>query len=104
MRVRAFNERQEDELSLVKFQAWLSGLYVKAAVAGCFDSSVEYPENPVGDEREKTVGEIAEEVGKTEEELNQEMVYATMLVQQANFELGKFYESHKKDNKGEKGE
>ena len=81
-------ERSELEQVRIKNQeyiAWLTGFYVRLAVAELFGgkSASKYPQKPLTDHSD-SIAEIAEKNGKTEEELNAELVMATLQIREAN--------------------
>ncbi len=69
---------------MMEYNAWLNGIYVRNAIASCFDKKCEYPENPLA---KKDMKSIAERTGKSEVEMNRELVMATLKIRQANAEL-----------------
>lgn len=87
-RIDIHNENQEYRIKEIEYQAWISGIFVKAAIASSFDKKYKYPENPIA-ERSKSPKEIAKRSGKTEEQLKQEEAYAVLLVKKANANIAK---------------
>lgn len=55
---------------------------------GIFNKKAKYPENPLL-ENTKTIKEIAKNNNKSEEEMNQELLYMTLRVRQTNARLEK---------------
>lgn len=84
LRFETVTEQKKEEAKQIQFRAWLSGLYVKCAVASALSSKNKYPENPL---LSTNLSDLAERTGKTEEELNGEKVMMTMLVMEANAKL-----------------
>ena len=58
------------------------------AVVAAFNKKAKYPENPLL-ENTKTIKEIAKNNNKSEEEMNQELLYMTLRVRQTNARLEK---------------
>ena len=89
LKFEAEANRKEEELKLIEYQCWLSGVYVRDAIASAFNGNkYKYPENPLT-VINKSPKEIAKKSGKTEEELRQEEAYASLLVKQANSNIAK---------------
>lgn len=74
-----------DESRRLSNLAWSIGVYVAHAI-GCAFGKGKYPENPVIQEQ-TSLEYIAKNNGKTEEELSQELMLATLMVDAANYEL-----------------
>jgi len=71
-------------------------VFVQAAVGSCLSKKVTYPQCPVS-ESKKSIKEIAEENGKTEEELKQEMRLMELRIKQANAHIESVRKDRKKD-------
>ena len=91
IRLNAWRKQKEDEINqkskLIDYQSWISGAYVKIAVASAFSNKISYPQKPFGsnDKKESLPQKVYDE--KTEEELKQEERYFELLVKQANAKL-----------------
>lgn len=83
---------------MMEYNAWLNGLYVMNAIASCFDKKHEYPENPLA---RKDIKSLAEKTGKTEVEMNRELVMATLKIRQANAEINEKLSKNKTDSEGD---
>lgn len=88
----AFNEKAERTVQMERartecgeYLAWLTGLYVELAVAAVFGGKKarSYPQKPITD-RSDSISEIARKNGKTEEEINAELLLATLQINEAN--------------------
>ena len=88
----AYNDKMEYALKMEKartesgeYLAWLSGLYVQMAVGAVLGGkkAKRYPEKPLTD-RSDSIEEIAKRSGKTEEELNADLLLATLQINEAN--------------------
>lgn len=89
MRAKAKNAKLESEFKLIEYHAWLNGYYVQCAILSAFNGKKNpYPKNPL-EVRSKDSKEIAKKTNKTEEQLKQELAYATLLVKQANANIAK---------------
>ena len=89
VRIHEFNKAEHDkaqmQVKLVEYQSWLSGLYVKAAVASALSSKAKYPEKPITEKSKKTQIEENPDVPKrSEAELKQEERYYELLIRKAN--------------------
>ena len=90
--VDAYNENmemrqklEEEHYKQIDYQAWLTGLYVRAAVGNVLGGKKgpQYPQKPLTDNSE-SVAEIAKNSGRTEEEINADLLMATLQIQEAN--------------------
>ena len=73
----------------MEYHAWLNGYYVQCAILSAFNGKKNpYPGNPLKIQS-KDSKEIAKKTHKTEEQLKQELAYATLLVKQANANIAK---------------
>lgn len=86
--MEAYKNRIKQQYEFSEYQAWLNGLYNVWAIGTCFDKKTKYPENPL-EKKSKEVSQIAKNSGKTEAQLQQELLYMQMRVMQANHELKK---------------
>lgn len=93
--INAFNERimvqnklEEAHVKQLEYQSWLTGFYVLQAIGSAFGGkhAKSYPDKPLTDDSD-SIEAIAERNGKTEEEINQELLYTSLLVAQANARL-----------------
>lgn len=84
LRFQAVSEQRENERKSRMYFSWMTGLYVKCAIASSFSSQNKYPENPL---LSTDIHDVAKKTGKTEEELNGEKVLMTMLIMEANSRL-----------------
>jgi hypothetical protein len=76
---------EEEHYKQIDYQAWLTGLYVRAAVSNVLGGKKgpQYPQKPLTDNSE-SVAEIAKNSGRTEEEINADLLMATLQIQEAN--------------------
>lgn len=76
---------EEEHYKQIDYQAWLTGIYVKIAVGNVLGGkkSTPYPQKPMTDNSE-SVAEIAKNSGRTEEEINADLLMATLQIQEAN--------------------
>lgn len=88
LRIEVYQKEKEYRAKEIKYEAWLSGIFVMDAIASSFSKNYKYPNNPLID-RTKTTEEISKETGKSEEELLQEEQYFAMRVRQANANIAK---------------
>ena len=101
LRVEIANEEKEEKVRFMEHQSWLNGLYVQRAILSAVDGKKnKYPEDPVKT-HVKDTKQIAKGSGKTEEQLSQELAYATLLVKQANANISKRRKVLKESNVGE---
>ena len=84
LRFESYTKRHRDDYKHSEYISWLTGVYVRSAIASSFSRQNKYPDNPL---LSNDVKAIAEKTGKTEEELNGEKVLMTMLVMEANAKL-----------------
>lgn len=87
------NERVEIEKAHIQngeYLSWLSGIYVMRAVACVLGGkkAQKYPDKPFTDHSDE-ISEIAKRNGKTEEEINQELILARFQIDEANARLEK---------------
>lgn len=82
------NEIENLRIRNQEYIAWLNGFYVRLAVAEIFGgkSAPRYPNKPLTDNSD-SIEEIAKKNGKTEEEINAELVMATLQIREANARL-----------------
>lgn len=87
-RMKERQKLEEVRYSQIDYQAWLTGLYVRIAVGSVLggNKAPKYPEKPMTDKSE-SIEEIAKKNGKTEEEINAELLMATLQIQEANARL-----------------
>jgi hypothetical protein len=76
---------EEEHYKQIDYQAWLTGIYVKIAVGNVLGGkkSTQYPQKPLSDNSD-SVAEIAKHSGRTEEEINADLLMATLQIQEAN--------------------
>lgn len=86
LRIKSHIEKDDEEIKLIKFQSWLNGIYLLEAIVTSMDKKHEYPENPIVEDTKKQ--EIAKGNIKSEEQLNQEKLFLSLLVKEANARLG----------------
>lgn len=86
MVIKAHEEQLQRDIDEKEFTAWINGLYTSMAIASCFSKNCKYPENPIS-KKQDTIEEKAKKAGKTEEELQQELLYMQLRVMQTNYEL-----------------
>lgn len=93
--VDAFNKNIEMQRDLelmhkdwIEYQSWLTGLYVYTAIGAAFGGKKgrSYPNKPFTDKSD-SIEEIAKKNGKTEEELNAELLYMTLRIKEVNSRL-----------------
>ncbi len=82
----AYQKNERDKIKMYEYVAWLNGIYVRSAIGSCFDKKFEYPDNPLLRTDTKS---LAEKTGKSEVEMNQELVMASMMIRQANANIEK---------------
>lgn len=70
--------------------SWMIGAYVREAIVSAFPGKkkIKYPKSPI-ETRNESTKEIAKKSGKTEQELQQELMYMTLRVRQANANIAK---------------
>lgn len=86
LRINILNEQRKEEAKEMEYKAWLSGLYVRAAIASALSTRkhhIEYPKNPLLSDK-NTMEAATKETGKSEEELQQELDYYSLRIKQAN--------------------
>lgn len=88
LRIEKFREEKEYRVKEIKYQSWLTGLFVLNAIGCSFSKGMKYPDNPIEVDH-KSMDKIAKETGKTKEELTQEEQYFSMRVRQANANIDK---------------
>lgn len=99
LRIKAYREEKQYDAKKVEYQSWLTGLFVRSAIVSAFNGKkFKYPDNPIGIEH-KSMEEIAQETGKTKEELAQEEQYFSMRVRQANANIDKVRKNKESDSK-----
>ena len=86
--IDAFYMEKDYQSKCIEHQSWLTGAYVMNAAVAAFNKKTKYPENPLL-ENAKTIKEIAKNNNKSEEEMNQELLYMTLRVRQINAKLEK---------------
>lgn len=89
VRIREYEKNKRDEIEtqvkLIEYQAWLSGLYVKTAVASALSSKSKYPDKPITETTKKPQVEEKPDIPKrSEAELKQEERYYELLIKKAN--------------------
>lgn len=94
----AYQKRERENIKMMEYNAWLNGIYIRSAIASCFDKKHEYPENPLA---KKDIKSIAVRTGKTEVEMNRELVMATLKIRQANAELNEKLGNKKTDSESD---
>lgn len=50
LRIKSYREDQEYRAKEIKYQSWLTGLYVQNAISSCFSKKAKYPKNPLKEE------------------------------------------------------
>lgn len=82
---KAQQKLEEMHYNQLDYQAWLIGIYVKIAIGNVLGGkkSAPYPQKPLTDNSE-SVTEIAKNSGRTEEEINADLLMATLQIQEAN--------------------
>ena len=89
LRLQSRNSFAESEIKQAEYRAWLNGYYVQRAILSALNGEKSpYPKNPL-EVRSKDTKEIAKNIKKTEEQLQQELAYATLLVKKANANIVK---------------
>ena len=81
--IEKYWENKEREVEWLQFHAWQTGEYVMAAIAATFSKHTKYPQNPLKKKTE-SVHEIAKKNKKSEAEIQQNLMYMSMRVRQAN--------------------
>ena len=90
--IDAYNEKmklqkqmEEMHYNWLDQHAWLVGAYVRMAVGSVLGGkkASQYPQKPLSDNSE-SVAEIAKNSGRTEEEINADLLMATLQIQEAN--------------------
>ena len=81
--IEKYWENKEREVEWLQFHAWQTGEYVMAAIAATFSKHTKYPQNPLKKKTE-SVHEIAMKYKKSEAEIQQNLMYMSMRVRQAN--------------------
>lgn len=92
-RISAYQEEQkiratleENHTKMEEYQAWATGLYTRFAIISALDKKVQFPENPLVT-HSKDIKEIAKNSGKSEAQLQQELLYMQMRVREVNSRL-----------------
>ena len=88
MQMEAYRENLNQQYEFAEYQAWLNGLYDVWAIGTCFDKKTKYPENPL-EKKSKEISEVAKKSGKSEAQIQQELLYMQLRVMQVNHELRK---------------
>lgn len=97
LRTKILNEQRNEEAKEMEYNAWISGLYVRAAIVSALSDkkrSVKYPPNPLLSEK-NTMENAVKQSGKSEEELKQELAYYSLRVKQANANIAQAREGRK---------
>lgn len=89
IRIREYEKSKRDEIKtqvkLIEYQSWLSGLYVKSAVASALSDKAKYPDKPITEKTKKPQIEEKTDVPKrSDAELKQEERYYELLIKKAN--------------------
>lgn len=82
--IKMKSELEENRLKSVQFQAWLTGIYVQFAVAGCFDNKIQYPANPLAEESIDSAEEAAKVLGADLEDVKQNEFLIKFMINSAN--------------------
>lgn len=73
---------------MIEYQSWLTGYYTLAAIGTSFNKHGRYPENPL-ELRSKSIESIAEKVGKTPEQMNNELLFMSLRINEANNKISR---------------
>lgn len=49
--IKAAKLRIDEKYKAINYSAWLSGMYVRSAIASAFNKNAKYPEQPFGEEK-----------------------------------------------------
>lgn len=83
------SEEAEEAVKLAQFQSWLTGSYVRIAIASAFNGKkVKYPDNPLAEKKIETAEQAAKKLNKSVEEVKMEMLFASQMIKAANSQLG----------------
>lgn len=90
IRIKIKTEEIEEHIKETEHISWMIGVYVREAIVSAFPGKkkIQYPESPL-EKRNKTTKEISKKSGKTEKELQQELMYMSLRVRQANANIAK---------------
>ena len=101
LRLKIKGEEIEDHIKEMEQAAWLTGAYVRTAIVSALSGKkkVEYPKSPI-EERNKSTKEISKKSGKTEQELQQEFMYMSLRIRQANANIAKAREERLAERQG----
>lgn len=88
LKIEDYNNKKEEEYDLILYKSWLNGLYHTIALSSCFSKGGKYPESPLN-EKKKDLKEVAKKSGKTEKQMQQELLYMQLCVAKANSEIEK---------------
>lgn len=88
LKIEDYNNKKEEEYDLIIYKSWLNGLYHTIALSSFFNKSGKYPDSPLN-EKKKGLKEVAKKSGKTEAQLQQELLYMQLRVRQVNSEIEK---------------
>lgn len=83
--LKAKQKLEEMHFNWLDQHAWLVGAYVRLAVSSVLGGkkAPQYPQKPLTDNSD-SVAEIAKNSGRTEEEINADLLMATLQIQEAN--------------------
>lgn len=88
LRIERYKAEKEEQLKLLEYQSWLTGMYVTHSIACNFNKHAKYPKNPIEVDTKDTK-QMSKITGKSEEELHQEEMYMALLIRQANANIAK---------------
>ena len=94
--IKEFWENKEREIEWMQWHSWQTGQYVLAAIGTAFSKRCKYPPNPIA-KKEESVKEIAKRTNKSEAEIQQNLMYMSMRVRQANANLEQKRKERKED-------
>lgn len=50
---KVHEEKEQRKADIIDYTAWLNGMYVRTAIASCFDKSAKYPDKPFSEEEKE---------------------------------------------------
>ena len=92
IRLKKYKEENEYKVKELEYHSWLTGLYVKNAIASCFDKKVKYPKNPIEEK------EAVQDMEFTEAQAD---FYRNQFLKRLQRMEAKFNTAKKKSDKGE---
>lgn len=88
MQIEAYGNHVKKQYEFAEHQAWLNGVYDAWAISTCLSKKTKYPPNPL-EKKSKDIKEISKKSGKSESQIQQELLYMQLRVMQVNHELNK---------------